>query len=96
MDWPKPETVTKGVTSITDATSSRSSFRLQSGYTDFTPPRLEIGQTIEYSERAVGLMLDIQQAMVDIANRYDDCVFIGKIWKRWCFWNEHRVEKRWT
>tara|TARA_B100000003_G_scaffold193167_1_gene193383 strand:+ start:3368 stop:5965 length:2598 start_codon:yes stop_codon:yes gene_type:complete len=82
MDWPKPETVTKGVTSITDADTHQDHLsRLQSGSTDFTPPRLEIGQTtLEYSEKGGWTYARaIQQAMVDIANRYgDDCVFIGE------------------
>ncbi len=82
MDWPKPETVTKGVTSISDADTHQDHLsRLQSSSTDFTSPRLGVGQTtLEYSEKGGWTYARaIQQAMVDIANRYgDDCVFIGE------------------
>ena len=82
MDWPKPETVTKGVTSITDAdTHSDHLSRLQIASTEYPSPRLEVGEsTLEYAEKGGWTYARaIQQAMVDIANRYgDDCVFIGE------------------
>ena len=82
MDWPKPETVTKGVTSITDAdTHSDHLSRLQIASTDYPSPRLEVGETtLQYAEKGGWTYARaIQQAMVDIANRYgDDCVFIGE------------------
>tara|TARA_B100000035_G_scaffold134381_1_gene114373 strand:+ start:243 stop:2840 length:2598 start_codon:yes stop_codon:yes gene_type:complete len=82
MDWPKPETVTKGVTSITDAdTHSDHLSRLQIASTEYPSPRLEVGEsTLKYAEKGGWTYARaIQQAMVDIANRYgDDCVFIGE------------------
>ena len=82
MGWPKPETVTKGVTSITDAdTHSDHLSRLQISSTEYPSPPLEVGEsTLEYAEKGGWTYARaIQQAMVDIANRYgDDCVFIGE------------------
>ena len=82
MDWPKPETVTKGVTSINDADTHENHLtRLQNGSTNIPSPRLAVGETnLEYSTKGGWTYARaIQQAMVDIANRYgDDCVFIGE------------------
>ena len=82
MDWPNPETVTKGVTSISDADTHQDHLsRLQIPTTEFSPAKLEVGEcTLEYSEKGGWTYARaIQQAMVDIANRYgDDCVFIGE------------------
>ena len=82
MDWPKPETVTKGVTSINDADTHENHLtRLQNGSTNIPSPRLAVGETnLEYSTHGGWTYARaIQQAMVDIANRYgDDCVFIGE------------------
>ena len=82
MEWPDPKTVTKGVTSITDAETHQDHLsRLQNGATEFSPASLEVGEsTLEYATKGGWTYARaIQQAMVDIANRYgDDCVFIGE------------------
>ena len=82
MEWPDPETVTKGVTSITDAETHQDHLsRLQNGATEYSPASLEVGEsTLEYATKGGWTYARaIQQAMVDIANRYgDDCVFIGE------------------
>ena len=54
---------------------------LQIPTTEFSPAKLEVGECmLEYSEKGGWTYARaIQQAMVDIANRYgDDCVFIGE------------------
>ncbi len=82
MEWPDPKTVTKGVTSITDAETHQDHLsRLQNGATDFSTAPLDVGEsTLEYTTKGGWTYARaIQQAMVDIANRYgDDCVFIGE------------------
>ena len=82
MEWPDPKTVTKGVTSITDAETHQDHLsRLQNGTTDFSTAPLDVGEsTLEYATKGGWTYARaIQQAMVDIANRYgDDCVFIGE------------------
>ena len=82
MEWPSPETVTKGITSISDAESHQDHLtRLSNPHLDFHEARLPVGQsTLNYAESGGWTYARaIQQAMVDIANRYgDDCVFIGQ------------------
>ncbi|MDG1549115.1 MAG: thiamine pyrophosphate-dependent enzyme [Candidatus Poseidoniaceae archaeon] len=82
MEWPSPETVTKGITSISDAESHQDHLtRLSNPHLDFHEARLPVGQsTLSYAESGGWTYARaIQQAMVDIANRYgDDCVFIGQ------------------
>lgn len=82
MEWPSPETVTKGITSISDAESHQDHLtRLSNPNLDYHEARLPIGQsTLNYAESGGWTYARaIQQAMVDIANRYgDDCVFIGQ------------------
>ena len=82
MEWPSPETVTKGITSISDAESHQDHLsRLSNPNLDYQEARLPIGQsTLNYAESGGWTYARaIQQAMVDIANRYgDDCVFIGE------------------
>ena len=82
MDWPKPETVTKGITSISDADTHENHLtRLRTNNVASSPSPLEVGiSSLEYAEKGGWTYARaIQQAMVDIANRYgDNCVFIGE------------------
>lgn len=82
MDWPKPETVTKGVTSISDADTHENHLnRLRTNNFAHSPSPLEVGiSSLEYAEKGGWTYARaIQQAMVDIANRHgDNCVFIGE------------------
>jgi pyruvate/2-oxoglutarate/acetoin dehydrogenase E1 component/TPP-dependent pyruvate/acetoin dehydrogenase alpha subunit len=82
MEWPRPETVTKGITSISDAESHQDHLtRLSNPNLNYQEATLPIGQsTLNYAESGGWTYARaIQQAMVDIANRYgDDCVFIGQ------------------
>ena len=82
MDWPNPETVTKGITSISDAESHQDHLnRLSNPTSNYEAAELPVGiSTLSYAESGGWTYARaIQQAMVDIANRYgDDCVFIGE------------------
>ncbi|MAP59278.1 MAG: hypothetical protein CL978_03490 [Euryarchaeota archaeon] len=82
MEWPKPETVTKGVTTLNDAdTHSQHLERLKQSNNTLTESPLELGELIvQYSEKGGWTYSRaIQQAMADIADRYgEDCVFIGE------------------
>jgi len=82
MDWPSPETVTKGITSISDAESHQDHLnRLSNPTSNYQEAALPVGiSTLSYAESGGWTYARaIQQAMVDIANRYgDDCVFIGE------------------
>lgn len=82
MDWPNPETVTKGITSISDAESHQDHLnRLSNPTLNYQEAALPVGiSTLSYAESGGWTYARaIQQAMVDIANRYgDDCVFIGE------------------
>ena len=82
MEWPSPETVTKGITSISDAESHQDHLtRLSNPNLDYQEARLPVGQsTLNYAESGGWTYARaIQQAMVDIADRYgEDCVFIGE------------------
>ena len=82
MEWPQPETVTKGVTSINDAQTHLDHLnRLKLPNQDYVDQPLETGKlSLEYVDKGGWTYARaIQQAMVDIANRYgDDCVFIGE------------------
>ena len=82
MDWPSPETVTKGITSISDAESHQDHLnRLSNPNLNHQEAALQVGvSTLSYAETGGWTYARaIQQAMVDIANRYgDDCVFIGE------------------
>ena len=82
MAWPEPETVTKGVTSISDAETHENHLnRLKNSELELHQSPLGVGESIlEYVEKGGWTYARaIQQAMVDIANRYgDDCVFIGE------------------
>ncbi len=83
MEWPKPETVTKGVTSLHDAETHADHLKR---YTGLTRPVLSeapvsIGETAwSYAEKGGWTYARaIQQAMADIATLHgDDCVFIGE------------------
>ena len=78
MNWPEPESVTKGITTIHDARTH------QDQLDALTSPTLVESKSnlepIEYVESGGWTYARaIQQAMVDIANLYgDDCVFIGE------------------
>ena len=82
MDWPNPETVTKGITSISDAESHQDHLnRLSNPTSNYQEAALPVGiSTLSYAESGGWTYARaIQQAMVDIADRYgDDCVFIGE------------------
>lgn len=82
MDWPNPETVTKGITSISNAESHQDHLnRLSNPTSNYQEAALPVGiSTLSYAESGGWTYARaIQQAMVDIANRYgDDCVFIGE------------------
>ena len=82
MEWPKPETVTKGVTTLNDAdTHSEHLERLKQSQNTVSKSPLEVGElVIQYAEKGGWTYSRaIQQAMADIADRYgDDCVFIGE------------------
>ena len=82
MEWPEPETVTKGVTSISDAATHQEHLtRLKEGAKAPGVSSLAVGESsLQYVEKGGWTYARaIQQAMVDIANRYgNDCVFIGE------------------
>ena len=69
MEWPKPETVTKGVTTLNDAdTHSQHLERLKQSNNTLSEPPLELGELIvQYSEKGGWTYSRaIQQAMADI------------------------------
>ena len=83
MDWPNPETVTRGITSLHDAESQSS--RLQRIRNQSIPPLegpVEIGvSTMKFSEErsAWTMARAIQNGMVSIAERYGrSTVFMGE------------------
>jgi 2-oxoisovalerate dehydrogenase E1 component len=83
MDWPQPETVTKGVTSIHDADTHLDRQHRYQGTTrqPSVAGPLELGKTqLVYAEKGGWTYARaIQQAMADIATTFgDDCVFIGE------------------
>jgi pyruvate/2-oxoglutarate/acetoin dehydrogenase E1 component/TPP-dependent pyruvate/acetoin dehydrogenase alpha subunit len=82
MDWPSPETVTKGITSISDAESHQDHLnRLSNPNLNHQEAVVQVGvSTLSYAETGGWTYARaIQQAMVEIADRYgDDCVFIGE------------------
>jgi 2-oxoisovalerate dehydrogenase E1 component len=82
MEWPKPETVLKGVTTLNDAETHMDHLnRLRGEQGSYSSSELEVGNcTLEYVEKGGWTYARaIQQAMTDIAERYgDDSVFIGE------------------
>ncbi len=83
MDWPEPETVTRGVTSFHDADTHVDHLNRIGGQSASLPtsPPLEVGELAwSYAEKGGWTYARaIQQAMADIATTYDDdCVFIGE------------------
>jgi 2-oxoisovalerate dehydrogenase E1 component len=83
MAWPKPETVTKGVTSINDADTHQDHLlRLKGEHIQSpVPAPLAPGQRVwSYAESGGWTYARaIQQAMADIATMHgEDCVFIGE------------------
>lgn len=83
MDWPKPETVVKGVTTLNDAETHTDRFSRLSDTSpsDLKESPLKVGQTtIEYAPKGGWTYArSIQQAMADIATRHgDNCIFIGE------------------
>ncbi len=82
MEWPNPETVTKGVTSISDAETHQDHLnRLGNPNLQYSEAELKVGEySLEYTNSGGWTYARaIQQAMVDIANRYgNQCVFIGE------------------
>jgi len=83
MDWPEPETVTKGITSLNDAETHEAHHdRLRGNHQmEPVPSPLEVGQRAwSYAEKGGWTYARaIQQAMADIATMHgDDCVFIGE------------------
>ena len=83
MEWPEPNTVTKGVTSIHDADSHANHLDRWNGreVTEFTPSKLMLGEMAwEYSEKGGWTYARaIQQAMVDIAGKYGiNTLFMGE------------------
>jgi len=78
MDWPQPETVTKGVTSLHDARTHKDHFNSINSATDIQS-RASFSPFDYVESGGWTYARAIQQAMVDIANSYgDDCVFIGE------------------
>ena len=83
MEWPKPETVTKGVTSLHDADTHQDHLDRLVGRNEqpLTPSPLAVGERAwAYAEKGGWTYARaIQQAMADIATMHgDDCVFIGE------------------
>ena len=82
MEWPEPNTVTKGVTSIHDADSHANHLDRWNGreVTEFTPSKLMLGEMAwDYAEKGGWTYARaIQQAMVDIAGKYaNNTLFMG-------------------
>jgi 2-oxoisovalerate dehydrogenase E1 component len=83
MEWPSPETVTKGITSLNDADTHQDHLSRINGTEEIQllDSPLEVGQcTLQYSESGGWTYARaIQQAMADIATRHqENCVFIGE------------------
>lgn len=83
MQWPSPQSVTKGITSLNDAETHQDHLSRISGDDELLllESPLEVGQTtLQYVERGGWTYSRaIQQAMADIATRHqEDCVFIGE------------------
>lgn len=83
MEWPKPETVTKGVTSLHDADTHQDHLDRLVGRNEqpLTPSPLAVGERAwAYAEKGGWTYARaIQQAMADIATMHgEDCVFIGE------------------
>ena len=83
MDWPEPETVTKGVTTLHDADAHADHLHRYTGHARPEPVDgpLEVGALAwEYAEKGGWTYARaIQQAMADIATMHgEDCVFIGE------------------
>ena len=83
MDWPEPETVTKGVTTLHDADAHADHLHRYIGHArpEPTDGPLEVGALAwEYAEKGGWTYARaIQQAMADIATMHgEDCVFIGE------------------
>ena len=79
MEWPQPETVTKGVTTIHDAdTHDMHLARIQSDV-PLATVEIELDE-LKYAQKGGWTYARaIQQAMVDIATYFgEDCVFIGE------------------
>ena len=83
MEWPTPETVTKGITSLNDAETHQDHLSRINGSEELLllDSPLELGQsTLQYAESGGWTYARaIQQAMADIATRHqENCVFIGE------------------
>ena len=83
MEWPTPETVTKGITSLNDAETHQDHLSRIKGDEEILllDSPLELGQcTLQYAESGGWTYARaIQQAMADIATRHqENCVFIGE------------------
>ena len=83
MEWPSPETVTKGITSLNDAETHQDHLSRINGSEELLllDSPLELGQsTLQYAESGGWTYARaIQQAMADIATRHqENCVFIGE------------------
>ena len=83
MEWPEPETVTKGVTSLHNADTHDDHLQRYSGRSRPEPNEapLKAGETAwSYAEKGGWTYARaIQQAMADVATMHgDDCVFIGE------------------
>ena len=83
MEWPEPNTVTKGVTSIHDADSHANHLDRWNGreVTEFTTSKLMLGEMAwDYAEKGGWTYARaIQQAMVDIAGKYaSNTLFMGE------------------
>ena len=79
MDWPKPETVVKGITKITDARSHHAQLdQTEENFSDRNQPALE-PMVFSDAANAWTFSKSIQSAMVDIAEKYGDrVVFMGE------------------
>ncbi|MDA0716183.1 MAG: thiamine pyrophosphate-dependent enzyme [archaeon] len=79
MEWPQPETVTKGVTTIHDAdTHDMHLARIQSDV-PLATVEIELDELKYAPKGGWTYARAIQQAMVDIATYFgEDCVFIGE------------------
>jgi 2-oxoisovalerate dehydrogenase E1 component len=83
MAWPEPETVTRGVTSLNDASTHQDHLDRLTGHASMSPlpAPLKPGERAwEYAENGGWTYARaIQQAMADIATMHgEDCVFIGE------------------
>ncbi|MEK9650671.1 MAG: transketolase C-terminal domain-containing protein [Poseidonia sp.] len=83
MPWPEPETVTRGVTSLNDASTHQDHLDRLTGQVSMPPlpAPLKPGERAwDYAEKGGWTYARaIQQAMADIATMHgEDCVFIGE------------------